>query len=70
MKGREIRSFQLDNQSLPDELTELKSCAQVLTIEVFENNQDEQQFYTVLCNWTVFKAVFVQVSLPLPNSPT
>ena len=38
VKGRvKIRSLQLDNQSLQDEHTELKSRAQVLTVELFEN---------------------------------
>ena len=38
VKGRvKIRSLQLDNQTLQDELTELKSRAQVLTVELFEN---------------------------------
>ena len=38
VKGRvKIRSLQLDNQTLQDEFTELKSRAQVLTVELFEN---------------------------------
>ena len=66
----EIKSLQLDNQSLRDEVTELKSHhAPVFTMELFENNQDVLQFYTALPNWIVFKAVFDLVSPSLPTSP-
>ena len=66
----EIKSLQLDNQSLRDEVTELKSRhAPVFTMELFENNQDVLKFYTALPNWIIFKAVFDLVSPSLPTSP-
>ena len=57
-KENETRSLQLDNQNLRDELTRLKSHANILTIGLFKNDQDVLQFYTALPNWTVFKAIF------------
>ena len=68
-KEGEIISLQLDNQNLRDEVIELKSHAQVLTMELFESNQDVLQIYTALPNWIVFKAVFDLVAPSLPTSP-
>ena len=51
----EIRSLQLDRKNLWDELTKLKSYAQVLTIELFGNNEDVLKFYTALLSWTVLR---------------
>ena len=68
-RENETRSLRLDNQNLRDELTGLKSRKNILTIELFRNNQDVLQFYTALPNWTIFKAVFDLVSPSLPVSP-
>lgn len=68
-KEGEIISLQLDNQNLRDEVIKLKSHAQVLTMELFESNQDVLQFYTALPNWIAFKAVLYLVAPSLPTSP-
>ena len=68
-RENETRSLRLDNQNLRDELTGLKSRKNILTIELFKNNQNVLQFYTALPNWTIFKAVFDLVSPSLPISP-